>query len=420
MIKNLFLASSLALAASASFATMAAADGHAKCDISKGSVRIIGNEFPAIQTIGKGAMECAGGDVTVTANLTKEHKDIQVAGLSGNPAEYTTAIVANSSIVALMNDDLLRPLDEYVAKWGKNLKKNQLITVGGKIMAIAFMANAQHLVVRKDLLDKAGIAVPTSYEEMVSAAKMLKEKGIVANPVGGAYSAGWGVAQEFNNMFIGHGGEFFKPGTAEPSVNTDKGVATLKMMKQLTELMNPDSITHNNNETNAEWKAGNVALMNMWGSRAGALKSAEGSSQEVVDGTDFAAAMTVANGTTPATTLWWDGFTIAKNISDEDAEATFKAMMNAIDPKIMQDDEIVGQAVWLIEGYKPSELSKGVLATANAGAKPYPMVPFQGLLHTALGAELPDYLTGKESAEKTLADVEAAYIAAAKEKGFLK
>ena len=43
----------------------------------------------------------------------------------------------------------------------------------------------------------------------------------------------------------------------------------------------------------------------------------------------------------------------------------------------------------------------------------------QGLLHTALGAELPDFMQGKESAEQALADVEAAYVAAAKEKGYL-
>jgi hypothetical protein len=47
------------------------------------------------------------------------------------------------------------------------------------------------------------------------------------------------------------------------------------------------------------------------------------------------------------------------------------------------------------------------------------MVPYMGLMHTALGAELADFLQGKESAEQTLADVEAAYTAAAKEKGFL-
>ena len=398
----------------------AASAANAACGIEGGRVNIIGNEFPAIQTIGKGARDCSGGGVEITTNLTKEHKELQVPGLSGNPAEYTAAIVANSTIVALMNDGLIRPLDEYVNKWGKELKKNQLITIDGKIMAVAFMANAQHLVYRKDVLDKVGVSVPKTYEEMIAAAKKIKEAGIMSNPVGGAYSAGWGIAQEFNNMFLGHGGDFFKAGTAEPNINNAKGVATLNTMKQLTELMNPDFITHNNNETNAEWRAGNVALMNMWGSRAASLHSAEGSSQEVVDGTDFAGAMNVGGGNTPASTLWWDGWTIAKNISDEDAEASFKALLNAIDPKIMKDDEIVGQAVWLIDGYKPSTLSKGVIATAESGTKPYPMVPYQGLLHTALGAELPDFFTGKESAEKTLADVEAAYRTAAKEQGFLE
>ena len=38
----------------------------------------------------------------------------------------------------------------------------------------------------------------------------------------------------------------------------------------------------------------------------------------------LAAAPTVGGGTIPAATLWWDGFTIAKNISDEDAEASFR------------------------------------------------------------------------------------------------
>jgi putative exporter of polyketide antibiotics len=48
------------------------------------------------------------------------------------------------------------------------------------------------------------------------------------------------------------------------------------------------------------------------------------------------------------------------------------------------------------------------------------MLPFMGALHGALGAEISDFLQGNESAEQALADVEAAYTAAATEKGFLK
>ncbi len=391
---------------------------YAGCGISAGNVNIIGNEFPAIQTIGAGAVACAGDGVEVKANLTKEHKEIQVPGLSGNPAEYTAAIVANSTIVALMNDGLIRPLDDLIAKHGGNFNDNQKITIGGKVMALGFMANAQHLVFRKDILEQAGVEPPQSYADVLAAAEVIKSKDILQYPFGAAYAAGWGLGQEFNNMFIGHGGEFFKDGTAMPNINNQTGIDTLNMMKALTEYMNPDFLTMDNNEINAEWKAGNVAIMQMWGSRAGSLLSGEGAAPGVAENTVMHAPPMVSDSTPPATTLWWDGFTIASNISDEDAEASYLALVNAIDPSIM-NDEVASQAVWMIEGYDPTPASAGVFATINAGATPYPMIPYNGLLHTALGAELPDFFAGNESAEKTLADVEAAYITAAKEKGFI-
>lgn len=411
MIKKLLLASALALATSAT--------AQAACDISSGRVSVVGNEFPAIQTVGKGAMACAGDSVEVKTNLTADHQKINLAGMQGNPAEYTTAIIANSSIVALMNEDVIRPLDDLVAKYGGSLKKNQLITINGKVMAVAFMANAQHLVYRADVLEKIGAQPPKTYEEMLEQAKMIRENGILQNPVGGAYKAGWNLAQEFNNMFLGYGGSHFKDGSAQPNVNSEAGVKALNMMKALSEYMNPDFLTHDSNATNAEYRAGNVALMNMWGSRAATMTDADGVPQEVVDGFKIAGPMTVGGGSTAASTLWWDGWTVAKNISDADAEATFKAMMNGIDPSILGDADVAKQAVWLIEGYQPTAAATGVFAAAQMNTIPYPMLPYMGLMHTALGAELADFMQGKESAEQALADVEAAYTAAAKENGYL-
>jgi hypothetical protein len=47
------------------------------------------------------------------------------------------------------------------------------------------------------------------------------------------------------------------------------------------------------------------------------------------------------------------------------------------------------------------------------------MAPSMGLMHTALGNNISEFLQGSESAEQALADAEAAYVAAAKEAGFL-
>jgi len=386
------------------------------CEISA-RVSVVGNEFPAIQTVGAGAAACTGAEVST--NLTADHQKINVPGMQGNPAEYTSAIVANSSIVALMNEDVIRPLDDLVAKHGGDLKSSQLIKVNGKIMAVAFMANAQHLMYRKDVLADLGISVPKTYEEMLAAAEKIRSSGAMQNPVGGAYAAGWNLAQEFNNMFLGYGGSHFESGSANPSVNSEAGVNALNMMKSLSEYMNPDFLTHDSNATNAEYRAGNIALLNMWGSRASSQTTAEGVTDAVKNGHAIAGPMTVGGGSTAASTLWWDGWTVAKNISDAEAEATFIAMMNGISPSMMSDENIRTQAVWLIDGYKPTDAAIGVFEAAKMGTTPYPMLPYMGLMHTALGAELPDFMQGKETAEQALADVEAAYVAAAKEKGYL-
>ena len=397
--------------------TTLASSAWAGCGISEGRVSIVGNEFPAIQTIGAGAMECAGDGVTVETNLTADHQKINLPGMTGNPAEFTSAIVANSSIVALMNNDVIRPLNDLVEKHGQGLQKSQLVTIDGNIMGIAFMANAQHLTYRSDVLKDLGIPVPSTYEEMLAAAKKIANYNLMQYPIGGAYAAGWNLAEEFVNMYMGYGGEFFKPGTAEIAVNNQHGVDSLNMMKALSEYMNPDFLTHDSNATSAEWKAGNVALMNMWGSRIGALKGDEVDAA-VVAATATAGPMTVGGGTTAASTLWWDGFTVAKNISDTDAEATFMAMMHAIRPAML-NETTSPQAVWLIDGYEPTPAAAGVFAAAAMGTKPYPMLPYAGLMHSAAGAELVDFMQGKETAKEALAGLEAAYTTAATEKGYL-
>jgi len=407
------------VAMTTAFAALAGTTAMASCGIDAGRVSIVGNEFPAIQTVAAAAAACGSDAVEVKSNLTADHQKINLAGMQGNPAEYTTAIIANSSIIALMNDDVIRPLDDLIAAHGADIPAKQLITINGKVMAVAFMANAQTLAYRADVLKEIGVEPPKSYEEMLAAAEMIREKGIMENPIGGAYAAGWNLAEEFVNMYIGTGGEFFTPGTAEVSINNEKGVAALEMMKSLTAYMNPDYLTHDSNGTQAEWEAGNVALMSMWGSRMGNLMDTEGSEPVVYENTMVGGPLMVGDSGVPATTLWWDGWTVAKNVSDEDATATFLAMKEGTGPSIL-NDTTMAEAVWMIDGYEPAPVSAGVFAAIAAGSQPYPMLPFMGLLHTAAGDNIADFLQGKESAEQALADIEAAYTAAATENGFLK
>jgi ABC-type glycerol-3-phosphate transport system substrate-binding protein len=389
----------------------------ADCGIEAGSVRILSNDFAALHAIADAAKTCASATVEVTSNATEEHKNIQVPALTTNPATYTVAVVATNSIVPLMNDDLIRPLDDYIAKWGQNLQESQLIRVDGKVMAIAFMANAQHLFYREDILADNGIAVPTSYEEMIAAAEALRAAGVMETPIAASFMPGWNVAAEFVNTYLGTGNEFFVPGTAELAIDNDDARAVLENMKTMVGYMGQDWATYDANSQLPIWEAGEVAMAINWGSRAGAFIAADSAAPEIAAATGFAAAPTIGGGTIPGAALWWDGITIAKNISDEDAEASFRAMMVGMSTDMMKAN--ADKAVWLIKDYEPTDAAVGVIGDLQGGARPYPMLPYMGLLHTALGDNLTEFLQGTESADQALADVAAAYNAAATEAGFL-
>ncbi|WP_068115930.1 ABC transporter substrate-binding protein [Tropicimonas marinistellae] len=412
LLKNATIAGALVgLMGSAAFA--------AECGPEGQSIRVLGSDFPAIQAVTATAeANCGGAANEFTITLRDDTRDMMNQAQTPNPAQYTSVIVANSTLTQQMNDGLVRPLDDLIEKYGASLKPNQLITVDGKVMAVAFMANSQHLYARSDILEQAGVdGIPATVEEVVAAAEKIRAAGIMEHPIV-MNASGWNMGELFNLFYFAHGGELFKPGTADPNVNNETGVAALNSIKSLTEYAHPDYLSHASNETQGLWEAGQAALGIMWGSRGGDILDDQGSSPEVTGSTVLASAPTVAGGSIPAATLWWDGITIAQNISDEEAEATFAALAGALTADMVAEHN--DDAIWLIEGFKPGPAAEGVAATAQGGAKIYPMIPYINLMHNAASAELADFLKGDETAEQTLADIEAAYVTSAKEAGFLQ
>jgi ABC-type glycerol-3-phosphate transport system substrate-binding protein len=352
-----------------------------------------------------------------TAELDQEFQSKQAAAFAANPSLYHIGGVSNGSITPLMNDGSIRPLDDLVAKYGQNLNPNQLIKIDGQTMAIAMMANTQHLLYRKDILEELGIAVPTTWDEVLAAAEAIKASGKVQYPLGATMKAGWNLAQDFNNMFLGYGGQFLNA-DGTPSVNAEAGVKALEMMKALTAYMDPEYLTADSTYVQQQFQQGKIAMANLWGSRAGAMDDAAES--QVVGKVASAAAPLAMPGGAPATTLWWDGIVIARNITDAEAEAAFKVAMEGLDEEMVKANN--ADAIWLIKGYEITPLSQGTVDTLTAEPAPpsYPSTNEMGLMHTALGNELPAFFNGERDAAATLAAVEAAYVTAAKEAGLLK
>jgi len=390
----------------------------AGCGVERGTLRLLSDDWEALHVVAERAEACAGEGVTVATERTREHKALQVPALSVTPARYTSVVVSNNTIVPLLNAGLIRPLDELVERHAPTLPERQLIRVNGKIVAIAFNANAQHLYYREDVLEEAGLEPPSSYESLLANAEALRREGRFEQPLAGTFATGWDLANEFVNLHLGLGGELFVPGSAEPAIESPAGLEALATLGELSGYMDPDFLAIDSNELQRLWESGEVAMAIGWSSRAEALTDTAGDAPEVASNTALAAAPTIGDGTVPAATLWWNGFTIASRIDDEEAESSFRIMLHAISPTLLE--EHAATSVWLIEGYEPTPASAGVIANVEAGARAYPMQPTTSLLHTALGDNLAEFLQGQESAKQALRDAADAYRDAARERGFLR
>ncbi len=368
--------------------------------------------FEAWKSVTDAMAECGNFE----AELDQEFRTKQPAAFAANPSLYDIGGVSNGTVTPLLNEGTIRPLDDLIAAHAPDIPDNLKIKIDGQTMAIAMMINTQHMMYRKDVLDEVGLSAPTTWEEVLTASAAIQEADLVDYPLGATMKSGWNLAQEFVNMYSGYGGAFYNDDST-PSVNNDAGVQALEMMKALTAYMDPEYLVSDSTYVQQQFQQGKIAMANLWASRGGAMDD-EAESQVV--GKVYAAAAPYATaGQPPATTMWWDGMVIAKNISDAEAEAAIKLIAEGLDTEMVtaaNDD-----AIWLVEGYKPSRLAEGAIATVTADPAPasYPSTSQMGLMHTALGNELPAFFTGERDAAATLAAVEAAYITSAKEAGIL-
>ncbi len=399
-LKSILLAGAMSFAAAGAWADCAFENDVPLKSLSAG--------FEAWKAVTDAMAECGN----FSASLDQEFREKQPEAFAADPALYQIGGVSNATLVPLLNAGTIRPLDDLVEKYGQDLLPNQLIKVDGKTMAIAMMVNAQHLMYRDDVLAELGIEEPKTYADVLAAAAKIKEAGLMDYPIGGTFKTGWNLGQEFVNMYLGEGGQFFGDGNM-PAINNDQGVAALETMKAMTEYMDPEYLVSDSTYVQQQFQQGKIAMANLWASRAAAMND-EAESQVVGKVTMAAAPMGSA---VPATTIWWDGIVLASNMSDEEADAAFRVALEGMDGDMVSANN--DTAVWLSTAYTPGDLAAGAAASAEGGAKAYPASGPMGIMHTSLGNGLADYLTGAKDAQTTLADIEADYITAAKEAGLI-
>jgi ABC-type glycerol-3-phosphate transport system substrate-binding protein len=382
-------------------------------------LELVANSFPVMQHLAKVATACNGGGLQVNVKLTSRvNHEVETAFASAGKSAFDAAVVSAGVFSDLYARSQLYPLTDLVRKYGARyqLEERMLVRMDGEVMAIAFMQNTQNLFYRRDLLQRHGIAVPTTYDQMLQAAALLRarEPGI-ANPIAQTFAQGWDLATEFTNLLASMGGRFFVPGSAEPAFHSPEGVATVGLMRSLLPYMSPNALASNSDDVMNQLQQGRAAMGVLWASRASRMD--DPSASRVAGLIDFAAAPAARPGGGSAAHLWWDGVVLPRN-GRAQREATFQVLMEMLSADAVAAGNDL--TIWVRSNYKPGRTGVGVERAQAGGARVWPAEPFFTLAHAQVGKVLADALKGVRDPAQALAGAAASYRLAAIEKGYIR
>ncbi len=385
----------------------------------KGDVNIVTPAFPSTQHMAKEMESCSKGNIKVSVKVSPDARvEAERAFASEGKSAFDGAVISGGVYSNLMGKGQLQPMTDLVAKYKTKYKieDSMLVKSNGQVMAVAFQQNAQNLFYRKDIFDKLGLTVPTTYDEMLQAAAVIKAKDpSIDFPIAQTFSKGFDISAEFVNIYVGFGGKMFKPGTAQPAFNGEAGLKTIELMKQMSKFMTPNYLASNSDDVMNQFQQGKAAMGVLWASRAARMDDPAAS--KIAGKMEFAAAPAAVKGGKSATHLWWDGLAMPKNLAN-DRDTVFQVMMDGISESTVSSGNDL--TIWIRSNYKPTRFGTGVTLSMNAGAPIWPTEPYLGLATNELGKLVPEALGGAMTAQQALDAAAANYVKAATEKGFIK
>ena len=342
----------------------------------------------------------------------------------GNTSEaqsqyLNTVMSAKDSTLDVLILDVVRPAQFAAAQWTRPIEGADMgrylpayaeaNTIGGEVVALPAFADSMFLYYRTDLLEKHGIAVPTTWEELRAAAKAITEAEGRADLQGLSFQgkAIEGAVCTFLLPYWSLGRNFTENGRL--TLDEPAALASLKLWKSFAE----DGTAKKNisevatDDTRKEFQAGNAVFAVNWSYAWAQAQSDE----SAVKGKVGVARLPAMEGGSSATCLGgWEWGVSAFSEHPEEAAALVKylsspevaeymAVHAALMPafaEVFDDPEVLAAAPWFAE-------AKSVVETA----RPRPVTPRYAEVSEAIRTTFNAVLAGVTTPEDAVAQIKA-------------
>jgi multiple sugar transport system substrate-binding protein len=135
----------------------------------------------------------------------------------------------------------------------------------GKTLGMPWILDTKYLYYNKAMLEKAGIKqVPTTWQQVLDDAKILKDKGVVKYPLVWSWSQAEALVCDYTTLVSGFGGKFYQDGKLDFSTPASLKAVTL-MKKSLDDgLTNPASREYLEEDVRKAFSNGDAAFALNW------------------------------------------------------------------------------------------------------------------------------------------------------------
>ena len=365
----------------------------------------------------------------VTVDVLSEDNYYQKAAveLSSGTSNYDGLMVGNLQAGQYMSAGWLAPIGEMIASskiidpaW---YQVDDLFapgraagTLDSKLLALPISTEAEIVMYRKDLFQKAGIGPVKTFDDLVSAAAATNKDGV--SGVVGRGRRGLDIVWVWTGYFLGHGGDFFKGDV--PTVDSDAGMAaTDTYLNKLLKANGPQGTANMSwLEASGVFKEGKAA---MYTDASGLLAvTLDKKSSRVADQVG-AFAWPTHGGLPAAPDYWFWMLGMPAASRNKDAASLFIAWATSpeVATRIGRDtgSPVARASVWADEGFKKfypgdtaAEISKS-LASVQSARVPYADPKFPAVAD-ALSVELVNILTSGKDVKTGMADAKTAIIQA--------
>ena len=357
------------------------------------------------------------------SSATKEIFRLAMAG--GGESPFAIAHFANTGINEFGDLGWLLPLNDLIDKYSDEYNLGDIsdvawagATLNGVIYGVPATANTLHLAYREDVLEENGVAVPTTYDEVIEMCGTLSDVGDFDLVFTQDFTAGWAWDIEFLAFNRAHGGKFLNDDNT-PAFTSTESVAAAQQMKDVVDACGGDLFLTTGYETaEVNINNGSQIMIHLWASNTVSMTDPEQS--EYADVIKFAPAPAAIEGGLLIGSAWHDYYTIPST-SSIDPDLAFRIIMEGLDHESQvgaATQGIVTRVSVAAEGGLPN--LEAASATIAGGIGIYDPRPATALAQAALGNWMPFIGTGEMTPQEALDAAAEEYIEAATAAGYIE